>query len=63
MVDKSEYTTRDLAEEAARLGRPVTTAYLRQLCERGKLRARKPGRDWLVTATAAKAWLEDWLQR
>ena len=62
MIDKSEYTIRELADEAAKRGRPVTTGYLRQLCIKGTLRARKPGRDWMIPVTTVKAWLADWLK-
>jgi hypothetical protein len=61
MADRVDWTLTQLAEEAARRGRPVTTARLRQLCKRGDLRARKPGHDWIVGDGAAQRWLEKWL--
>lgn len=63
MIEKTgDWTTRELAEEAARRGQPVTQTYIRQLCERGAMRARKPGRDWLIPDYVAKAWLDAWLK-
>ena len=58
---KTLWTTREIAEEARRRGRPVTQEYLQRLCKDGTLQAVKPGRDWLIHDHAAQRWLDDWL--
>jgi hypothetical protein len=62
MAGKTIYTTRELAELAAKRGRPVTQEYVRQKCKDGTIKADQPGRDWLISAREAIAWLEKWLQ-
>lgn len=62
MAVKDFYTTRELAEEAARRGRKVTQEYIRQQCKDGRIaNAEQPGRDWLIPRSAALAWLREWL--
>lgn len=61
MSDKTEWTLSQLAEEARRRGRAVTTARLRQLCKAGDLKARKPGHDWIVSDYTAQRWLDKWI--
>jgi excisionase family DNA binding protein len=62
-MSSKQWTTRELADEAGRRGRPVSQEHLRQLCAEGELRAEKPGRDWLIPDWAAQRWLNDWLSR
>ncbi len=45
-----------LAEAARLCG--LNAAYLRQLCVRGRLKAKKVGRDWLTTRADLRAYLE-----
>lgn len=54
-------TTKDLAQEAAHQGRPVSLVYLQRLCQNGTLRASKPARDWLIATESARRWLRDWI--
>ncbi len=61
MTEHAVLTTRQLAEEAAQAGKPVTRERIRQLCQAGALRASKPGRDWLIPVDAAQEWLKTWL--
>lgn len=61
MIEQAIVTTRQLAEEAAQAGRPVTRERIRQLCKAGILKANKPGRDWLIPVDAAREWLNLWL--
>ena len=63
MSDKARYTTRELADLAAERGRPVSREYIRRLCEKGRIVASKPGRDWLITSSVALRWLASWLAR
>jgi hypothetical protein len=58
---KTFWTTKELVEEAARRGRPVSQVYLQRLCKDKVLQAEKPGRDWLVSDHSARRWLEGWL--
>jgi len=60
--EKTHWTTRELAEEAARRGKPVSQQYIRDLIRGGKLTGEKIGRDWLIPDYAAKRWLERWLE-
>jgi len=62
MSDKAQWTTRELADEARRRGKPITQERIRQLCKAGVIRATKPGHDWLISDWAAQRWLEKWLQ-
>ena len=62
MSDKTHWTTRELADEATRRGRPITQERIRQLCKSGVIRATKPGHDWLIPNHVAMRWLERWLQ-
>lgn len=55
------WTTSQLAEEARKRGKRVTSEYIRQLCSSGEIRAEKPGRDWLIPDREAQKWLEQWL--
>lgn len=59
------WTLNELAQEAIRQGRPVTTGYLRRLCRQGArqsgIDANKIGRDWLVNDLEAQRWLTGWL--
>jgi len=55
MTTRGFYTTRELAEEAARRGRKVTSEYIRQQCKAGEIKATQPGRDWLIPARDALA--------
>lgn len=56
------WTTTKLAAEAARRGKPVTREYIRQLCERGVIKAERPGHDWIIGDFAAQTWLETWIK-
>ncbi len=58
---KKQWTLPELAEEATRRGKSVSREYIRQQCVEGKLKASKPGRDWLVNDRDAQEWLERWL--
>jgi len=58
MSDKTHWTTRELADEATRRGRPITQERIRQLCKDGTIRGSKPGHDWLIPDWAAQRWLE-----
>lgn len=61
-MTKDFYTTRELADEAARRGRKVTQEYIRQQCKDRRIpEAEKRGRDWLIPRPAALAWLNDWV--
>jgi len=61
-VAKDFYTTRELADEAARRGRKVTQEYIRQQCQDGRIaQAMQPGRDWLIPRSAALDWLRRWV--
>lgn len=51
---KREWTTTELAERAG-----VSQAYVRQLILAGEIRARKVGRDWIISNTEAQRWLEN----
>lgn len=62
MTDKAYYTTKELAELAARRGRPVTQEYIRQQCKRGDIKADQPGRDWLIPSREAFNWLDNWIR-
>jgi len=62
MADEKLYwTTTELAEEAAKRGRPVSREYIRRLCAEGKLYAMKPSTDWLIPDWSARRWLERWV--
>lgn len=50
-----------LSEAAHRYG--YAHAYLRQLAIRGRLKARKIGRDWLTTPRDMEAFIESRIQR
>jgi hypothetical protein len=63
MMGKPFYTTRELAEKAARRGRPVTQEYIRQQCADGRIHAIQPARDWLIPTANAEAWLQHWLAK
>ena len=60
-MTKTLWTTRELAEAAAKAGKPVTQEYIRQLCKRGAILATRPSRDWIIADEDAQAWLEGWL--
>lgn len=60
--NRTRWTTMQVAQEAAQLGKPVTQEYIRQLCKNGVLRAEKLGRDWLIPDPVVKQWLENWLK-
>lgn len=60
-ASKTQWTTRELAEEAERRGRPISQERVRQLCAEGKLSAKKPGRDWLIADWSAQQWLREWV--
>ena len=62
MSDKTQWTTRELAEEAARRGRPVSREHIRRQCVSGALRATFIGRRWLISDWVAQRWLEKWLE-
>ncbi len=62
MGKKTQWTTRELAEEAGRRGRPVSREYIRRLCVSGKLSATYIGRRWLISDWVAQRWLEQWLE-
>lgn len=54
------WTLNELAEEAARRGRPITPRYLITLCRYGLIRWIRPGRDWLIPDDEAQQFLDDW---
>jgi len=59
--DKAQWTTQELADEAARRGRPISREYVRRLCADGTIYATKPGTDWLIPDWSAQRWLDEWL--
>jgi len=66
-TDKSYYTTPELAALAKKRGKPITQRRLSMLCADGTLQARKAGfgtkTTWLIPASVALAWLEEWVNR
>lgn len=37
--------------------------YLARLCQSGKLRAKKAGRDWLIDPDSLQAYVDHWTER
>lgn len=66
-MNKSEYTTTELATLAASQGRPVTARYVAMLCQENRIPARKVGTGrravWLIPEEAAHEWLKAWTTR
>lgn len=56
MSDSSEELI-SLAEAATRYGLSMT--YLRQIAMKGRLQARKIGRNWVTTPAAVEAYISD----
>jgi len=61
MEEKTWWTTRELAEEAERRGRPVSQQHIRDSIRDGTLAGEKVGRDWLIPNWSARRWLELWV--
>ena len=66
-MNKSEYTTTELAALAKGNGLPVTARYIARLCQHGLIPARRVGVGvravWFIQADDAQRWLEQWLAR
>lgn len=59
--ERKLWTTRELAEEAERRGRPISQEHIRYLIKGGELAGEKIGRDWLIPDWAAQRWLPRWV--
>jgi len=58
------YTTRDITEQAAKRGRPVTDGYVRRLFRKGRIDgAYKIAGAWVVPVRIAEQWLVKWTTR
>jgi len=66
-TDKPYYTTQELADLAKKRGKPITRRRLSMLCADGTLQARKAGFGaktiFVIPASVALAWLEEWVNR
>jgi hypothetical protein len=56
-----DWTTQKLVDEATRRGRRVSRQHVHRLCQLGTIKARHPGRDWLIDPRDAEDWLKRWL--
>jgi len=48
------WSVRDLADMAG-----VTTSYIRRLVRLGKILGHKVGRDWVISRSEARRWLQE----
>ena len=56
------WSTGQLAKEATDQGKEVSGAWIRYLCQTGRIKAEKPATDWLIDDTEAQRWLDEWLK-
>lgn len=54
------WTPDTIAIEAKRQGRGVTPQYVRRLCRQGRIKASRPGRDWIIEDKEAHRWIAEW---
>lgn len=57
------WTPDTIAAYAKEQGRTVTPQYIRRLCRQGKIKASKPGRDWVIEDEEARRWIAEWIRQ
>jgi len=54
------WTPDTLADYATERGKPITPRHIRRFCESGRIKATKPGRDWIIDNSEAERWIAEW---
>lgn len=66
-MTEDRLTTRQVADLAAKRGKPVTARYIARLCADGTIEARKSGvyprQTWLIDREEADRWVAEWVRK
>ena len=65
-MTEDRLTTSQVAELAAKRGKPVSARYIARLCAEGTITARKrgiyPRQTWLIDREEAERWICEWVR-